>query len=299
MKTGFLQPSVPGHDASGAPADPQAAAIVEWADLAPTPGAGSALDGEQLLVRARAFAEPLLSHQRFDTGEHALRHADGVRAILKGIGAPPALQAVAYLVYAGEYLTPAEEVIARAFGQDVADLVGATRKLVQVQRSARDALGDQADGPLPAEQVERIRKMLLAFSRDLRVVLLRLASRLQTLRHYAESKQPCPRALARESMQVFAPLANRLGIWQIKWELEDLSFRFLQPDTYRSIARMLDETRVARERSVEAARVRLQDTLRAYLLYPSPYIDGTSNWYHQMNATHLKCDPQWYGGVIL
>ncbi|RRS05479.1 bifunctional (p)ppGpp synthetase/guanosine-3',5'-bis(diphosphate) 3'-pyrophosphohydrolase [Aquabacterium soli] len=263
MKTGFLQPSAPGHDAAGTPADPQAAAIVEWADLAPTPGAGNTLDGEQLLVRARAFAEPLLSHQRFDTGEHALRHADGVSAILKGIGAPPALQAVAYLVYAGEYLTPAEEVIGRAFGQDVADLVGATRKLVQVQRSARDALGDQADGPLPAEQVERIRKMLLAFSRDLRVVLLRLASRLQTLRHYAESKLPCPRALARESMQVFAPLANRLGIWQIKWELEDLSFRFLQPDTYKSIARMLDETRVARERSVEAARVRLQDTLRA------------------------------------
>ena len=263
MKTGFLQPSTPGHQEAGAALDPQAAAIVEWADLAPTPGAGSALDGEQLLARARAFAEPLLSHQRFDTGEHALHHADGVSAILKGIGAPPALQAVSYLVYAGEYLTPAEEVIARAFGQDVADLVGATRKLVQVQRSARDALGDQADGPLPAEQVERIRKMLLAFSRDLRVVLLRLASRLQTLRHYADTKQPCPRALARESMQVFAPLANRLGIWQIKWELEDLSFRFLQPETYKSIARMLDETRVARERSVEAARQRLQDTLRA------------------------------------
>ena len=261
MKTGFLQPTVPGPEP--APGGDAPAAIVEWADLAPTPGAAGHADGEQLLARACAFAEPLLSHQRFDTGEHALHHADGVAAILRGIGAPPALQAVAYLVYAGEYLTPAEEVVARAFGQDVADLVGATRKLVQVQRSARDALGDQADGPLPAEQVERIRKMLLAFSRDLRVVLLRLASRLQTLRHYAETKQPCPRALARESMQVFAPLANRLGIWQIKWELEDLSFRFLQPDTYKSIARMLDETRVARERSVEAARQRLQDTLRA------------------------------------
>ncbi|MFY9477137.1 MAG: RelA/SpoT family protein [Pseudomonadota bacterium] len=261
MKTGFLQPTVPGPEP--APGGDAPAAIVEWADLAPTPGAAGHADGEQLLARARAFAEPLLSHQRFDTGEHALHHADGVAVILRGIGAPPALQAVAYLIYASEYLTPAEEVVARAFGQDVADLVGATRKLVQVQRSARDALGDQADGPLPAEQVERIRKMLLAFSRDLRVVLLRLASRLQTLRHYAETKQPCPRALARESMQVFAPLANRLGIWQIKWELEDLSFRFLQPDTYKSIARMLDETRVARERSVEAARQRLQDTLRA------------------------------------
>jgi GTP pyrophosphokinase len=81
-----------------------------------------------------------------------------------------------------------------------------------------------------------VRKMLLAFSRDLRVVLLRLASRLQTLRYYAATAM-CPHpALARESQQVFAPLANRLGIWQIKWEMEDLAFRFLEPDTYRRIA---------------------------------------------------------------
>src|SRR5690606_17304411 len=97
--------------------------------------------------------------------------------------------------------------------------------------------------------------------RDLRVVLLRLASRLQTLRYYAESKTPCPKALARESLQVFAPLANRLGIWQIKWELEDLAFRFLQPDTYRSIASQLDEKRVERERNVEAARLHLAQAL--------------------------------------
>ncbi|TAK97575.1 MAG: HD domain-containing protein, partial [Aquabacterium sp.] len=185
---------------------------------------------EQLLAKARAFAEPLLLAQRFDTGEDALSHADGVSFILQGIGAPPSLRAAAYLVYASEYLTQPEDVVARAFGADAAGLVAHTRKLVQVQRNARDALGDNADGPLAAEQIERIRKMLLAFSRDLRVVLLRLASRLQTLRHYADTKLPCPKALARESMQVFAPLANRLGIWQIKWELEDLSFRFLMPD---------------------------------------------------------------------
>ena len=94
--------------------------------------------------------------------------------------------------------------------------------------------------------------MLLAFSRDLRVVLLRLASRLQTLRHFAASKQPCPEPLARESMQVFAPLANRLGIWQIKWEIEDLAFRFLQPDEYKRIAKLLDEKRVEREDGSEA-----------------------------------------------
>src|SRR6185369_13234344 len=87
-------------------------------------------------------------------------------------------------------------------------------------------------------------------SRDLRVVLLRLASRLQTLRWHAHVKRPCAPELALESQQVFAPLANRLGIWQIKWELEDLSFRFLQPDDYATLARQLDETRAQREHAV-------------------------------------------------
>jgi GTP pyrophosphokinase len=240
MKTGQLNPSPLAASAVGH------APIVELAEMAP----GSNDSAVAVLAKARAFAEPLLVSQLFDTGEDALAHADGVNFILQGVGAPPSLRAAAYLVYASEYLTQPEDVIARAFGPDEAALVEHTRKLVQVQRNARDAMGDEAEGPLPPEQVERIRKMLLAFSRDLRVVLLRLASRLQTLRYYAESKRACPRALARESMQVFAPLANRLGIWQIKWELEDLSFRFLMPDTYRGIAKSLDEKRLERERHI-------------------------------------------------
>ena len=106
--------------------------------------------------------------------------------------------------------------------------------------------------------------MLLAFSRDLRVVLLRLASRLQTLRWHAAARVACPEQMARESQQVFAPLANRLGIWQIKWELEDLAFRFLQPTDYRSVAGWLDETRSARERAIEAFRSALGADLHAH-----------------------------------
>ncbi|MDI1259056.1 bifunctional (p)ppGpp synthetase/guanosine-3',5'-bis(diphosphate) 3'-pyrophosphohydrolase [Aquabacterium sp.] len=234
------------------------ATIVDLVDLSLPEQDGSAAHA---LARARAFAEPLLSGQLFDTGENALAHADGVSQILLGIGAPPSLRAAAYLVYASEYLTPPDEVIGRAFGPDAAALVAHTRKLVQIQRNARDSLGDETDGPLRADQVERIRKMLLAFSRDLRVVLMRLASRLQTLRHYAATKLPCPKALARESMQVFAPLASRLGIGQIKWEMEDLSFRFLMPDTYRSIAQSLDEKRLERERDVEQVRQTLASAL--------------------------------------
>jgi GTP pyrophosphokinase len=213
------------------------------------------------LVRARAFAEPLLSGHALDTGEDALAHADGVAAILQGIGAAPSMRAAAYLVYAGDYLTKPEEVVEKAFGPSHASLVANTRKLVQIQRAAREAKVGEDQRAL---QTERVRKMLLAFSRDLRVVLLRLASRLQTLRWFAASKQPCPQLLAAESMQVFAPLANRLGMWQVKWELEDLSFRFLQPEQYREVARMLDEKRVDREHRVEAFRRRLESELRGH-----------------------------------
>ena len=92
--------------------------------------------GEQASVigRARAFAQPMLEGERFDTGEDALAHADGVAAILGAIGAAPSLRAAAYLVYAGDYLTRPEDVIGKAFGAGYAGLVEHTRKLVQIQR---------------------------------------------------------------------------------------------------------------------------------------------------------------------
>ena len=240
-------------------ASPAASAIVQLLDEAPDVIANA--DELARLARARAFSEPLLDGQLLDTAEDALVHADGVAAILQSIGASPAMRAAAYLVYAGDYLNKPEEVVAKAFGKSYASLVMNTRKLVQLQRAAREA---QLGAEQRAQQTERVRKMLLAFSRDLRVVLLRLASRLQTLRFFAANKLPCAPALAAESLQVFAPLANRLGIWQIKWELEDLSFRFLEPEQYQHVARLLDERRVEREQRVEAFRQRLSDDLAAH-----------------------------------
>ncbi len=222
------------------------------------------------LQRARAFAEPLLVNELLDTGENVLAHADAVAAILQTIGGSQAMQAASYLVYACDHLNKPQEVIGKAFGQNFADLAIETTKLVRVQRMARIAQnaashsGQQAPmAQTAATQTESVRKMLLAFSRDLRVVMLRLASRLQTLRHFAATKLPVPPGLASESLQVFAPLANRLGIWEIKWEMEDLSFRFLEPETYRSVARMLDEKRTEREASVESLRQQLSDELAA------------------------------------
>lgn len=215
------------------------------------------------LARARAFAEPLLSAETLETGENTFAHAEAVAAILKAIGGSEAMQAASYLVHACSHLNKPEEVIAKAFGQNFATLAVETTKLMRVQHHAREAqlAGHVVDDP--ATHTENVRKMLLAFSRDLRVVMLRLASRLQTLRFYAASKRPVSPSIAREALQVFAPLANRLGIWQMKWELEDLSFRFLEPDTYKQIARLLDEKRAEREVYMEQLRGRLESELRA------------------------------------
>ncbi|MFN4103032.1 MAG: RelA/SpoT family protein [Tepidimonas sp.] len=238
---------------------PGAATAITAALATPTDGDGRALQ------RARAFAEPLLSGETLDTGEPVLDHADAVVQILGRIGGTPDLQACVYLVYASPFLARPREMIAKAFGEAFADVAIETNKLIQLQRQARQrsAPADAAASALDAAQTENVRKMLLAFSRDLRVVLLRLASRLQTLRYHAAVKRLPERSLAAESLQVFAPLANRLGIWQLKWELEDLAFRFLEPDTYKHIARLLDEKRVECESHVEQVRQRLERELAA------------------------------------
>ena len=240
----------------------------------------------QALARARAFAEPLLASEQLDTGENILSHADAVATVLRDIGGSEAMQAAAYLVYACQYLNRPQEVIAKAFGENFAALALETTKLVQLQRQARiksaevqnrktgerlaaqeAALPVASPGKVPvselaASQTENVRKMLLAFSRDLRVVMLRLASRLQTLRYFAACKGDPGLALASESLHVFAPLANRLDIWQIKWEMEDLAFRFLEPQTYKDVARLLDEKRAEREVHIEQVRLQLETDLQ-------------------------------------
>ena len=150
--------------------------------------------------------------------------------------------------------------VAAAFGQEVARLVQGTRALLRLGVVARHASDVAAES---GSQKEMQRKMLLAMAADLRIVLMRLASRLRTLRWHAESKTPCTVEFARETLDLYAPLANRLGIWQIKWEMEDLAFRFLEPDRYKQIARLLEEKRVEREAFIAGAIERLQSALAA------------------------------------
>jgi GTP pyrophosphokinase len=210
------------------------------------------------LERAQAFAAPLLAGQTLDTGEPVLAHAQGVAGLLAALGAGPTLRAAAYLVSAADFLQRPEDTLRKSFGADLAQVVVLTRQLVQIQRTTRRA----AAAPGQRErQTEQLRKMLLAFSRDLRVVLLRLASRLQSMRWFAQSGTACPAVMASETLAVFAPLANRLGIGQFKWELEDLAFRFLQPADYEASAAQAEGSRAEREQQVQGASARLAAAL--------------------------------------
>ena len=227
--------------------------MIEKVNSVTIPLVRSEVNAAMTLERAKNFAQPFLANATLETGENAWSHAKAVSQILQDIGGSDAMQAASYLVYTCSHLNKPLEVISKAFDENLASLAVETTKLMEVQRQTRTATA--------AAHTETVRKMLLAFSRDLRVVMLRLASRLQSLRYFAASKTEVSESMARESLQVFAPLANRLGIWQIKWEMEDLSFRFLEPQIYKDTARLLDEKRTLREDYVEQLRESLETDL--------------------------------------
>jgi GTP pyrophosphokinase len=214
----------------------------------------------ELTARARDFASVLIADIRLASGEAALDHAAGVVAIVASLDNSDELQAACYLLYAVDHLNKPLEVLTKQFGESVARLTVETRQLIELQDRSRKSTDD---GVLAKSQTENIRKMLLAFGRDLRVVLLRLASRLHTLRFYASVKAIPPADVMRETLDVFAPLANRLGLAQMKWELEDLSFRFLEPEQYKNIATLLAEKRGERSAKIEASRTQLEAALLA------------------------------------
>ena len=209
-------------------------------------GAGVDDDGKALLRSAVQWVRQPLREAKASTGEPLDAHCASVARILAQMHTDAATRASALLaVLPDEAQTDKRKnPLLKTFGPEVAALVQGTRSLLRLGRIAGQSRDDSADRQ---DQKEMQRKMLLAMAADLRIVLLRLASRLQSLRWYAESRTPCPVEFARETMELYAPLANRLGIWQIKWEMEDLAFRFLQPDTYKAIARQLEERRVERE----------------------------------------------------
>ncbi|PRE50277.1 RelA/SpoT family protein [Burkholderia multivorans] len=225
--------------------------------------AAPSFDDVLAFVRERAGDACLAS------GERLADHAAGTAAIMRTLNVdPPAMQAAALFALTPHLSDPERELTER-FGDEVARLVADVRKLLRLgtvslraaQHAAPEAGRDAAQQR--RAQIEALRKMLLAFAQDIRVVLIRLASRLQSLRYYAAAKLEPPPEVARETLEIYAPLANRLGIWQLKWELEDLAFRFEDPITYKRIAKLLDEKRAEREAYVALAIERLQQELAA------------------------------------
>ena len=206
-----------------------------------------------VLGAALEFAEPLYAGKLLSSGEPAWSHALGLTASLAAIGMDAPGRAAGILFAAPAYSARPER-LAERFGAEIAGLVEGIEKLYRLRLATRDS---------PGEQNEVLRKMVLGMVEDVRVVLIRLASRTQTLRFFARNPSPERAAYARETLDLYAPLANRLGIWQLKWELEDLSFRYLEPDLYKRIASMLDERRVEREQYISAAIATLAAALEA------------------------------------
>jgi GTP pyrophosphokinase len=217
--------------------------------------------GQEPLARALALARAQASDALGGSGEPILAHAQGTLAILEALNVDEATRVAAVLFGLGESGCSLES-IDTDFGDEVRTLVAGMRQLLRLKDLTLKDLGGGSDR-VGGDELETLRRMTLAMASDIRVVLLRLASRLQTLRFHAETKQPPETGIARETLEVLAPLANRLGLGQLKWELEDLAFRFLQPEVYRNIARQLEERRTERESFVRDAVERLRQALLA------------------------------------
>ncbi len=144
------------------------------------------------------------------------------------------------------------ETIRKNFGEQVAKLVDGVTKLSQIDRWSEMEYRRETDHRREDEDAESLRKMFLAMVDDVRVVLIKLTDRLHNMRTLGVLPEERRKRIAKETLEIFAPLANRLGIWQIKWELEDLSFRYLEPEKYREIARKVNQRRGDREQHIQA-----------------------------------------------
>lgn len=230
------------------------------------PALGTPPEASPLLEAARALVRDVASDATMKSGESVVDHAAGTSRILASLDAdlPSLLAAVLYPI--ADRTDSITALLGEPMAAEVLRLIADVRKLSQlgvvgVRAAEKGKSLDRDAEAARRAHVESLRKLLLAFAQDIRVVLIRFASRLQTLRHHAASKTAPTPDLARETLEIYAPLANRLGIWQVKWELEDLAFRFEDPDTYKRIARLLDEKRIEREAYVTAAIEQLRAEL--------------------------------------
>jgi len=194
-----------------------------------------AADGT-LLQRAYELAAKAHEGQTRATGEPYVSHSLATADILADLGLDLPTLAAGLLHDVPEDTPIGLDVIQTEFGDEIAHLVDGVTKLSRIEwRDLEDA------------EAENLRKMFLAMAEDIRVVLIKLADRLHNMRTLGALAPDKRRRIAQETLDIFAPLANRLGIWQIKWELEDLALRHLEPEKYQEIRRLLAERRSQRE----------------------------------------------------
>ncbi|MEL6150457.1 MAG: bifunctional (p)ppGpp synthetase/guanosine-3',5'-bis(diphosphate) 3'-pyrophosphohydrolase, partial [Chloroflexota bacterium] len=206
------------------------------------------LHDRRLIERAYYKARAMHDGQTRKSGEPYFTHCVAVAHILAEMKLDAEAIAAALMHDLIEDTDVTYDELVEEFNESVARLVNGVTKLTQLPMQVSSPEGGQnRDAQKRQRDLETFRKMMLMMGDDVRVVLIKLADRLHNMRTLSYMKPEKQIQKARETLEMFAPLANRLGIWQFKWELEDLSFRYLQPDAYRMIARNLDERRADRE----------------------------------------------------
>ncbi|MBL1293561.1 MAG: GTP diphosphokinase [Thiotrichales bacterium] len=211
-----------------------------------------------IIRRASDLAQKAHIDQTRASGEPYFQHVLAAANILASLKMDHEAIAAALLHDVAEDTSITLDELKAEFGSTIATLVDGVTKMDVI---------DSLPGHDPAmlkehAQAESLRKMLLAMAEDVRVVLIKLADRLHNMRTLSCLRPQKQKRIARETLDIFAPLANRLGIWQLKWELEDLSFRYLEPDTYKRIAKMLEMRRVERQDYLDALREHLENRLK-------------------------------------
>jgi GTP diphosphokinase / guanosine-3',5'-bis(diphosphate) 3'-diphosphatase len=232
-------------------------------------------DREQI-IRAFHIAEQAHQGQKRASGEPFVTHSLAVAYILAEMHVPPVVVIAGLLHDTVEDTTITLDYIRREFGDEVTKLVDGVTKLTNLPHVSRD---DQLEEANTIDEVNRpdqkakpnldatseqnsksrkkdltsetLRKTFMAMGEDVRVVLIKLADRLHNMRTLGYMPEQKRRRIAQETLDIFAPLANRLGIWQMKWELEDLAFRYVNPEKYKEIAENLTERRSDREKQVD------------------------------------------------
>jgi GTP pyrophosphokinase len=189
-----------------------------------------------------------------DSGAPLGQHSLGAAAILAGMQFDADTVAAALVCGLPEAALRADK-LGPALGDSVSHLARGAARLHRMDHLLTEV---QADG---VDQSEALRQMLLAMTDDIRVVLIKLAERTQALRELAAGDEQQRRKVAQDARDLYAPLANRIGVWQLKWELEDMACRYLEPDTYKHIARLLDERRLDREWYIEQVLKSLTEEL--------------------------------------